>query len=100
MSIMLIFFGDITYNPLQGPAPKNGPAAAWTWPHGAPRPTTIPRRICQPHELLRAQRTPPQPPDFGGGGPSCPASSAAPVAAHCVSHTTIIYRYIPRSARL
>ena len=27
MSIMPIFFGDLTYNPLQGPAPKNGPAA-------------------------------------------------------------------------
>ena len=30
------------------------------------------RQICQPHELLRAQLTHPEPPDFGGGGPSCP----------------------------
>ena len=28
MSIMPIFLGDITYNPLQGPAPKHGPARA------------------------------------------------------------------------
>ena len=39
MRIMLIFWGDITCNPLQGPAPKHGPPAAWTRPHGAPRPT-------------------------------------------------------------
>ena len=25
MNIMLIFWGDITYNPLQGPALKHGP---------------------------------------------------------------------------
>ena len=46
MRIMLFFLGDITYNPLQGPALKHGPAADWTRPHGAPRPTTMPRRSC------------------------------------------------------
>ena len=56
---------------------SNGPAADWTRPHGAPRPTTIPRRICQPHELLRAQLTHPEPPDVGGDVPSCPARAAA-----------------------
>ena len=41
---MPIFLGDITYNPLQGPAPKHGPTADWTWPHGAPRPTPCPAK--------------------------------------------------------
>ena len=58
MRIMLIFLGDITYNPLQGPAPKTGPAADWTWPHGAPRPTTFSgRRACR-EELERPARLP------------------------------------------
>ena len=77
MSIMLIFWGDITYNPLQGPAPKNGPPHRLDTAPRCPPSDPIPRRICQPHEFLRAQRTHPQPPDFGGDVPSCPASSAA-----------------------
>ena len=48
MSMVPIFWGDITYNPLQGPAPKNGPAADWTWPHGAPRPTPFPTKSASP----------------------------------------------------
>ena len=48
MSIVPIFLGDITYNPLQGPAPKHGPPADWTWPHGAPRPTPCPAGAAAP----------------------------------------------------
>ena len=58
------------YNPLYRVRHRN------TAPRRPPS-DPIPRRICQPHELLRAQRTHPQPPDFGGGGPSCPAGAAA-----------------------
>ena len=36
----------------------------------------IPRQICQPHELLRAQLTHPEPPDFDDDLPSFPARSA------------------------
>ena len=36
----------------------------------------IPRQICQPHELLRAQLTHPEPPDVDDAVPSFPASSA------------------------
>ena len=36
----------------------------------------IPRQICQPHELLRAQLTHPEPPDVDGDVPSFPARSA------------------------
>ena len=32
MRIVPIFWGDITYNPLQGPAPMHGPAADWDAP--------------------------------------------------------------------
>ena len=100
MRIMLIFLGDITYHPLQGPAPKHGPAADWTRPHGAPRPTPFPAGSCQPHELLRAQLTPPEPPDFGGGGPSCPASAAAqpplpPVSTRAAAGATLLLHSSP-----
>ena len=46
MSIMLIFWGDITYNPLQGPAPKHGPPPIG---HG---PTVPPVRPHAPPDLL------------------------------------------------
>ena len=36
----------------------------------------IPRQICQPHELLRAQLTHPEPPDVDGDVPSRPARVA------------------------
>ena len=48
MSIVPIFLGDITYNPLWGETPMHGPPADWTWPHGAPRPTTFPTRSASP----------------------------------------------------
>ena len=56
-----------------GPAPKNGPAADCTWPPVRPH---SPRQICQPHELLRAQLTYPEPPDVDDNLPSFPARSA------------------------
>ena len=53
----------------------HGPPADWTWPHGAPRPTTFPTRSAKPHELLRAQLTHPEPPDVDDDVPSFPARS-------------------------
>ena len=38
MSIMLIFFGDITYTPLEYQTPKHAPPPDWIPPHGAHRP--------------------------------------------------------------
>ena len=48
MRIMPIFWGDITYHPLQGPAPKHGPRRRLAWPHGAPRPAPFPAGSASP----------------------------------------------------
>ena len=53
----------------------HGPPTDWTWPHGAPRPTTFPARFAKPHELLRAQLTHPEPPDVDDDVPSFPTRS-------------------------
>ena len=53
----------------------HGPPADWTWPHGAPRPTTFPARSAKPHELLRAQLTHPEPPAVDDDVPSFPTRS-------------------------
>ena len=55
-----------------GPALKTWPRRRLDTAPRRPPSDPIPRRICQPHELLRAQLTHPEPPDFGGDVPSCP----------------------------
>ena len=43
------FFGGYYLQPTPGcPAPKTGPPAAWTRPHGAPRPTPCPAGSASP----------------------------------------------------
>ena len=72
----LIFWGILRTTHSRVRRRKPAPPAIGMAPRRPPS-DPIPRRICQPHEFLRAQRTPPQPPDVGGGGPSCPARAAA-----------------------
>ena len=77
MRIMPIFWGILPTTHSRVRHRNTAPHRLDTAPRRPPS-DPMPRRICQPHELLRAQRTPPQPPDVGGDVPSCRASSAAP----------------------
>ena len=77
MRIVPIFFGGYYLQPTPGSGAEKRPRRRLDTAPRRPPSDPIPRRICQPHELLRAQRTPPQPPDFGGDVPSCPAGAAA-----------------------
>ena len=54
MSIMLIFLGDITCNPLEYRTPKHAPPPDWIPPHGPHRPTAGPARAS-----VRVQCPPP-----------------------------------------
>ena len=71
MSIMLIFLGDITCNPLEYRTPKHAPPPDWIPPHGPHRPAAgldrsrprfrpcpVPTTAVPIHRLARPMLTP------------------------------------------
>ena len=68
MRIMPIFWGILPTTHSRVSGTENRPPRRLDTAPRCPPSDPMPRRICQPHELLRAQRTPPQPPDVGGTG--------------------------------